>query len=223
MKALPGVRRKAGLLVVVGAFIITAAVVSPAVGGPSFLTMTKAKKAFFTKNQANRKFFGPAEGNGRYLPRSGEISLMIPPADWVPRTDGGDVGSIEHYGSFARMQSRGSGVYEYEAAVTLPVLLQGRPVRMKSIELCYDATSGRLDRLVVHKADVTAADPTPSSLSTLVQEDGQSDAACRTFAPTAPVTIDADDSLQIGIGVDAAEGAGSGYVEVARLSINLST
>jgi hypothetical protein len=54
------------------AFAAIGAVVSPALGGPDFLTLNKAKRIFITKGAANRRFLQPGgRSSCRWATRNG--------------------------------------------------------------------------------------------------------------------------------------------------------
>src|SRR5438876_161750 len=57
------------------------AIVSPALGGPDFLTLNKAKRIFITKGAANRRF----------LPARGRVKLQVGDTEWVTGAGSGAV------------------------------------------------------------------------------------------------------------------------------------
>jgi hypothetical protein len=86
MTALRWMRRH---LIVAGvlAALLAAVLVSPALGGPNFLTLTKAKKVFFTKKQSNSKFLTKSAGYTRgqadaaFLNQSEGDAAFLTPAE----------------------------------------------------------------------------------------------------------------------------------------------
>ena len=64
-----------GVLAVLGALLV-----SPAVGGPRFLTLPKAKKVFFTKAQSKKRFLTKGQGAARFLDQGEADSRYLQPA-----------------------------------------------------------------------------------------------------------------------------------------------
>ena len=230
-------RRRFVVLGVLAA-LVTAAIVSPAVGGPNFLTLTKAKKVFFTKkkansrfltkaagytrSQANTAFLNQAEGDARYLPASGGTRLQVSPDSWVPATP---TVFVEHQFGIATMKTTApANDKNFFASIALPSTAQGAEVAIESLELCYSATnaSATLDFVALNiTRNITAGDPFPITDEVIVDGIDRDDQTCRTYAAGGPVPIGPNDFPQLAIRVDFAAGAGT--VSISRTTINLAT
>lgn len=239
MGSLMRAKKKVTALAVAGALIITAAVISPAVGGPRFLTLGDAKKVFVTKKQANRKFLRKAaaynrrqanarfldqsEGDGRYLPAGTATRIQVSPDNWVAADADVD---IDHFSGEVQLGTLSAGAKFFNAALTLPTVLHGRPVKVDSFELCYDATDPEvtLDYAFLFVVpNSTADDPLGSSsgITPIEDDTNRNDATCRTIAGAAPVTLGPNSLAQVAVRVDFV-GPG-GTLRIGRLTLNTST
>lgn len=200
------------------AILVGAMVVSPSLGGPSFLTAKKAKKKFITKKAANNKFaaksdvYTKSESDGRYLPNSGEIRWNVPWDGWVDEDGPGNPPT--YFGN--RVEFTGGDNSFFSLPVELPVALLGRSLTFTGLELCYEALPGGVVDLVnVTRVTATAADPIPGS-DLIVSEDVTfTDATCRTFTPPSPVALGPNDALQVQLRLDLAAGA----VDISRSTV----
>ena len=210
------------LLVLVGvlALALTATVISPALGGPGFLTKSGAKKTFFTKKKTNQLFLRKSSASANFLPASGDTTLQISPDNWVATGSA----TVAHFSGEADLKGS-SGTEFFNAAINLPTQLQGRAVKIDSFELCYDATiaNAKLDRVFLFVTkNATASDPIPSAPgATPIDDDtDRTDSTCRTYAAAGPVTIGPNDFAQI---VIRNAYTAASHVTVGRLTVHLST
>jgi hypothetical protein len=226
-------RRMRSPLVVVLAAVATVAIgisVSPAVGGPSFLTLREAKQAFFTKKATKRLFLQKnaardllteAQADRRYLPLDGATTLQVSPTNWTVTAGGGSV--VDHYSGEAHLRATGGGTLFFNSALTIPASLQGRPVSIDGFELCYDATDAgvTLDGVFLYKSTPTSANVNPGGTVPIDDETDRHDASCRGYARATPVPVGPNDIAQVVIraNYDAAAGA----IRISRLTLNLST
>ena len=213
------------------AALATAAIVSPAVGGPNFLTLKKAKKVFFTKKQTNARFLrksagytrgqadaaflNEAEGDARYLPASGGTRLQVSPDSWVPASP--DVFVERHFGLATMKTTAPASDKLFFASLALPSPVQGAEVAIESLELCYSATSASatLDFVALNiTRNVTAADPFPITDEAILDSTDRDDQTCRTYTAGGAVPIGPNDFPQLAIRVDFAAGAGT--VSISR-------
>lgn len=221
------------LLAVGGTFI------SPAVGGPNFLTLPKAKKAFFTKSQtkakflrkanaynraqANARFLDPAEGDSRYLPISGATRLQISPNDWVSANPGGTSSvsfSSTSSGTDLRTGSANTD-QKFRAGLTIPSSLQGRQTRITSFELCYEADAPFvvIDRVSLMVTSATPAQPVSPGTTPIEDLTDRGDEACRTYSGAAPVVLGPNDMASVIVWVDFTT---MGAITITRLTVNLA-
>ena len=101
----------------------------------------------------------------------------------------------------------------------MPSIVQGRPVQLDNVVLCYAADStATLDQVEVPK--ITNATGTSSVAYPVFDSTNRTDAACRTYAPASPVTVGPDDSLEF---VVEAQFTGASFISVTRLTANMST
>ena len=215
------------VIALVAGLAIGTVTMSPAIGGGLF-TKKKAKKLFYTKQQSDSRYLTPGSGDSRYLtpgsgdarylPRSGNIRLQVSPDQWVAGPFGG--ATVNHFASSASLVS--NAVADFNAGVTLPSLLQDRPVQLDSFELCYRVfTNALITRVALAKSTPTSADITPSQ-SFPISDDTLRHAGeetCRTYSGAGPVAIGPQDMVQITL---ESSNAGSASIQVSRLTVNLS-
>ena len=225
--------RHGRLLVLIGvlALALTATVISPALGGPGFLTKNAAKKTFFTKKKTNQlflrkssassRFYTKDQANSTFLPASGDTTLQISPDNWVAA---GTSATVTHFSGDALLKGS-SGTEFFNAALNLPIELQGRAVKIDSFELCYSATNAgaKLDRVFLFVIrDATAANPVPGAPGETPIDDNtdRTDSSCRTYAAANPIAIGPSDFAQI---VVRNAYTSATNVAVGRLTVHLST
>lgn len=188
------------------AVALTGFVVSPAFGGPGFLSLTRAKKIFVTKASAGayltkeeaaagylgkgeasstylgkgeagstylgkgqaestylrkadaqKGYVGKAEADGKYLPASSTSTYQVSSANWVAIS----FGTTVTYAANA-VQLLGTGEPAFTAATTLPSEIQGRPVSIAGMELCFVLPAGTVTEVyLVVGSEVPIDDTTP--------------------------------------------------------------
>lgn len=168
-------------------------VVSPAFGGPGFLTLTRAKKIFVTKASAGayltkteaaagylgkgdasstylskadagstylgkgeaestylskadaqRGYVGKAEADAKYLPSSATSTYEVSSANWVAMSASSTVTYAANV-----VQLLGTGEPMFTAATTLPAEIQGRPVSIAGMELCFSLPVGTVTDIML--------------------------------------------------------------------------
>jgi hypothetical protein len=199
------------------ALLVGAVVVSPS-GGSSPLSLSKAKKKFFTKAVATGLFaakndvytkgqvYTKGESDGRFLPNNGEIRLNVPPGDWVAETG---TANPPVYSALQAELTGGAANSFFSAPVQLPVTLLGRSATFTGMELCYKTIpTGVLDLVNVNVSTPTAADPNPGSITSVISDDtDRTDSTCRSYAPAAPVALGANTILQVQLRLDVNTGS----------------
>ncbi len=225
---------------------ITALVISPAFGGSGFLTKKKAGQLFLTKKQATKLFLTKTEGkkltesaaadadkkiaaatsglvskaqaDSSYLPAKGSIQLQVSPSNWISASSG----SVDYSTSAVELKSSGTASDQFfNVALTLPSVLAGRSVSIKSFELCYDVgASATLDRVFLFTNTPTSAEVSPLGTTPINDETDRTDATCRTYAGAAPVPIGPTTLAEIVVRNDY---AAASSITITRLTVNLST
>lgn len=239
------------MIAAVAAFLAGAVAISPAIGGPGFLTNKKASRifakkdqvytksvadaTFLSKSEADNKFLPKSEADGRFLPRSEadgrflplshSIREMVSPDAWVAFVDG-DVTRVVHEQGEGQLTWTGSGAaldVPFNAALDLPQAIQGRTVRVESFELCYETdVNVTLSRVsLVKTSNVTNVDPDGATSTPIDDTTNRTDNNCRTYSGAGPVAIGANDFVQVEVRVDYAT-SGPLFMKVTRLSLNLS-
>lgn len=143
----------------------------------------------------------------------------MPATAWVPLEAGNPNISVEYLPFEAGLKGEGSA-RKFFAGVTLPSILQGRPVRVDSFELCYDAgVSAVLSEVSLEQ---TFATPSEAGVHTLFGDTtDRTDSTCRTYSGNAPVTVGPTEGIVVGVTVDYPGSAN--VLGVLRLTLNLST
>jgi hypothetical protein len=136
----------------------------------------------------------------------GPTTLQISPENWVAATGGGTVA----YSTNVAQLTKGSTVNAFfDAGVTVPSTLQGRPVKLTSMVLCYEAkAAATINRVLVQVAGVFPIE----------DDTDRTDKACRTYIPASPVTI-GDAFVNVVLNIDY---TAPGSVEIERLTLNLT-
>ena len=210
------------------AILIAAVAVSPSIGGPSFLTLKKAKKKFFTKSAATSLFAAKAdvytkgevynrtEADGKFLPSSGQIRWSVPWASWVNETSS-PANVPDYFGNL--VQFTGGNNSFFSAPVQLPVALLGRSPTLTALELCYAVTpAGVLDLVNVARSTATAASSTPGTSLVISNDTDRTDSNCRTYTPASPVALGPNDAIQVQLRLDLTGGS----VDVSRATVIVS-
>jgi hypothetical protein len=218
------------ILLGVLAVALTATIISPALGGPGFLTNKAAKKTFFTKKKTNQlflrkssassSFYTKSQANSTFLPASGDTTLQISPDNWVAAGSA----TVTHFSGEAQLKGS-SGTEFFNAALNLPTVLQGRAVKIDDFELCYSATNAgaKLDRVflfVVRNATASNAIPSAPGETPIDDNTDRTDSSCRTYAAASPVAIGPNDFAQV---VVRNAYTSATNVVVGRLTVHLST
>lgn len=207
--------------------VLGVSLAAPAVGGPTFLTLSKAKKVFVTKKKANRTFvtkqqaasylttaaadaryLTPAGADGRYLPRTGESRVPVPPSGWVLADSTSDVQVTPHEIETVLMKnSSPANDVDFFVPVAVPTVIGGVTIKVTGLELCYSFPGTALvppviDRIAFQRGVRSAGVPVPTSLTTLASDEtGRVDSACTTVT-FAPVALLPTDIVGVGLRID---------------------
>ena len=178
---------------------------SPAIGGPSQLTLKRAKELFFTKLQSNTRFYSKAVADARFLPRQrGEYEFTIDPYEWQGTGRVAQPGFVSFSGSGTDQMTLHEG--------NLPSRFAGKGLRLSGIEVCFDPSDATISHFTIERSGPVAADPVPSALTFYNQDESLSDPACQRFlAPAGPVDGAGVIDLTLSVSYD-----GSGSIEIGR-------
>jgi hypothetical protein len=228
MRGIVSIERLA--LVLIAAVALAGFVVSPALGGPGFLTKKKANKLYLKKKDASRLFLSkgdadsrflakgdadsrfPAKGevytrpeaDSRFLRPEGEIRIVSGPTNWVlgPTFAGPDP-SVAYFSDSVRLRSSAEATAFAQITPELPAVLYGRPMKFVGAEFCYTATANaRLN--FVSLAILTESEKLgiPDVAELVLDGTTRTDDACRTYKAASPVTLGAGDFPVLGVGVN---------------------
>ncbi len=207
--------------------LLAASALSPAVGGPQVLTLSKAKKVFVTKKKANKTFvtkkqaesflttasadaryLTPGGADARYLPRAGETRVPVSHDSWRLVNNTPDIlVTAQLTSTVLTKQSAPLDNVDLFAPVAVPTMLGGLGLKVAGLELCYSFPSTALtppviDRIAFQRAARTTAVTTPTTLSTVAVDDtGRVDNACTTVRFT-PYPLLPTDLVGVGLRVD---------------------
>ncbi|HVO54114.1 MAG TPA: hypothetical protein VMT37_06865 [Solirubrobacterales bacterium] len=206
------------------AVVALAGFVSPAFGGPGFLTPQQAKTIFVTKKAAKKllsksaagstyltksaaaSLVSKSEAESKFLPSSAPSTLQVSPSSWVAASGGG---TVSYFTNQVNLNKSASGEAFFDAGMTVPSVLQGRPVRITSFELCYEASAtAALEKVLLRVGSENVVEDNTK----------RTDNTCRTYTPASPVTIG---SSLVQVVVKVAYTAASD-ADVSRLSVNLA-
>jgi hypothetical protein len=199
---------------------LAGALASPAVGGPTFLTLGKAKKVFVTKAKAKKTYATKAQVAGnlttssadkRYLPRSGETRVPVLPQSWA-LADGTTNVAVAPRQTYTILQKNSTPAddVDFFAPVPVPSQIGGLGLKVVGIEICYSFPPTALDmpildRLTLQRSNTSTATPLPTGLSTVATDDtGRVDDACTTFR-FAPIPLLPNGVIGVGLRVDYPE------------------
>ncbi len=227
-----GVSVRVIALVAVASVALAGFVISPAFGGPGFLTKNAArktyvtkkvvKKTYITKKATGQKYITKDDANTAFAPRRAETTLAVSPANWISAGSGATQ-SVTYFSGEADLTSTAAGTFKfYNAALTLPAVLQGQPVSVKSFELCYAASAAaKITRVFMFSERPTSAAPHPSGATPISDDTERTDDTCRTYAAASPVALDPSALYEIVLRADFT--AGSNSVNVSRLTVDLTS
>jgi hypothetical protein len=232
----------AGMLVLA----LSIAIISPALGGPSVLTLGKAKKVFITKKKATKTYLTkaaageayltkagasqtyltPAGGDFRYLRPAGEIRVPIHPSDWLLTSNTSNVLQVPGDSDFQLVkQATPANDVDVYGPASGPTELYGTALEITGLEVCYSFTQSAqdeavLDRTTVLEAGGSASTPVTASPTTILSDPtGRIDDACTKLTFPA-VPLDPNDSVGIGLRFDFPDANTS--VRIGRASLILS-
>lgn len=182
------------------------------------------KKHFYAKAVAQNLFLSPGETASNTaklggLPASsyitkGPVQVTISPGDWIAinnksvaaeqengyvRWHGGDLcDPAPDCQDFANLVLR--------LPVQAPVTLHGRPMELRSAELCYDATEGggvMIDIVLLSVRRQTVS-PVAISVESASFPGPFLDETCRVFQPDAPIPLTEEDTVELHVELDTA-------------------
>lgn len=164
------------------------------------------------------------QSDGRYLPRAGSVSITEPLTGWaaaVPTAYGVQAQRGNEWLHNLDATDPGTGIYRL--GLTTPAKLQGRPVTLQSIELCYSAFKPNTTLTRVTLLDATISGTTSAAAITTPIEDFtiRDDTSCQTYTPSSPLAVDQTHTLTLE--VRATFGTTAEWLVVNRVTANYAT
>lgn len=203
---------------------LSVAIISPALGGPSVLTLGKARKVFVTKKKAKKTYLTGSAADARYVRPSGETRVPIAPSSWVLTSSPSNTLMAPHFADAALVRNTVGSADIYGPAPTVNQLY-GTGLKVSGLEVCYrmansSFTNPILDRIAVQRVAGSDASPVPSTLEDLyVDETGRVDDACTKLKFT-PIALQPNDSVGVGLRFDFK--TANTQIRVGRASLILS-
>ncbi len=211
------------VLLLLAAFALVGFVVSPALGGPGFLTKQKANRLFLKKRAADRLFlskrsagallskadagglfYSRAEADSRFLRPEGEIRINAGPTNWVlGPTFEGTAPETTYFADALRLRSTTQTTAFPEIAPELPVTLYGRATKILGAELCYSANANaQLQSAFLEIVSESNGPGEPPPLTEVAKDQTtRTDNACRTYRASSPVPIGPNGHVLFGLAV----------------------
>ncbi len=155
-------------LVLIAAVALAGFVVSPALGGPGFLTKKKADKLYLKKKAADARFlaksaagglatkseisgllssaaadgrfYSRTEADARFMRREGATRVTATPSLWQSAPIfGGPEPTVVRFVDGFRLTTSEEGVSSAYLTPELPTALYGRAMKLAGVEYCYSA------------------------------------------------------------------------------------
>lgn len=201
-------------LVAIGAVAIGSYAIAPAIGGPSKLTVKRAKSLFYTKTLSNARYYSKAAADARFLSKQvGETHVTLDPHDWTagagaatrsapPPPNGGFVAFADN--------DAGNELNLHDGSLLSQVV--GKGLRLQAIEVCYELDDATITDFTVWRAGPNNGDPVPNQLTFLNDANPRTVSECHRFngAPT-PVGGAAVIDLRVTVGFQ-----GAGEIRIGR-------
>ena len=164
------------------------------------------------------------QSDARYLPRAGAVRITEPLTGWeaaVPTSYGTQTQAGFVWLHNFDAASAGTGIYRH--GLTTPARLQGRLVRLQSVELCYSAFKANtvLSQVTLLDATTSGTAVQATVVKPIDDFEDHDDTACRTYAPETPLALDETHTLTLE--VRAAFGEVDEWLVVNRLTANYAT
>lgn len=217
--------------------------ISPALGGPRDAIPSWAKKFFFTKKETRIKFtprkasrkaykkfakknnvyskgetYSKQEVDDKFLRDDSSTRIFVSPQNWVSASGQGGTpqGQVFQFGGYTNLNSTGQA--DFFAALTLPVQLAGKAVRVDSVELCYDTQGVTLQQVDLFRENASSGVNNGGADPLIADHTPQTDEACRSYSPNLDATLGPNDALTLRV-----RSSGGGLLQVGRLTFVLST
>lgn len=219
------------------ALVAAGLVISPAFGGPGFLTKKKAsklyakKKSVYTKAAADGRFMTPgqadgryltpsqadgryltqSQADGRYLPAGGEIRVNASPMTWQKISGAPGVNELAELPGLGETTFGGStkALSGVPVAIqpTLPTVLAGRPLSLVGVNACY--ATDAITTLTTARIQLTTNTNGVGNTTTLLTDTtDRNDDACRDYTLSTPHQLSPDEDVALEFDVDYSANAG---------------
>lgn len=208
------------LLAVAAGVALAGFIVSPALGGPGFLTSKEANRQYLKKRAAAKRYLGKGEANRRFLTTAAAEARYLRPEGPIRISTGGGSWAVEQgFGPAPTTKYTSEGLeFEYEEVEgsasagaemipDIPVLLYGRQMKLVSAEFCWRATEAaqrRIAHLYVITEDGGIGHPPESHFLDMKGagiDETSGGNSCWTLAPTAPYALGPADQVRLFVGV----------------------
>jgi hypothetical protein len=209
------------------ALVVGAVAISPAIGGPGFLTKKKASKIFakkddaytkadadarfLTPSQGDSRYLTPGQGDSRYLPASGQIRVNASPMTWQKTSGAPGIDTLPERPEpgFTTFGGSSMALSDVPVAIepTLPTVLVGKPLTFVGVNACYVTDPiTTLDTVRINLTTNTNGSGNTSAL--LTDTIDRTDDACRDYTPTTPHPLAPGDDISLEFAVDYSANAG---------------
>jgi hypothetical protein len=209
-------------LVLIAAVALAGFVVSPALGGPGFLTQKEANKLYLKKKAASRLYLASADAESRFLSRSDADTRFAPRGEAYSRAEadarflrregatritatpslwrsapifGGPEPTVDLFADGFKLTTAEQGVTSAYLTPQLPTTLYGKATKLLGVEYCYSAgANAKLAGTFLELLSQTSGPDVPPG-TTKVAEDTttRTDSTCRTIAAASPVPLGVGD------------------------------
>jgi len=191
------------------------AVTSPKVADGSIETKDLAPGAIpapdgYTRAESDARYYTRAESDARYLSSGGRTVLQASPVDWQS-TNAAFMGQVSYDVAGISLSSGSATNASLAIAPALPAELAGHPQRLVAVNACYNTvTATTLSQVRINVTENTTG--SANTNAALIDATPRTDAACRDYAPSTPVTLDATHSVTLELNVAFPGGGGQQFV-----------
>jgi hypothetical protein len=163
----------------------------------------------YTKAESDARYYTKDESDSRYLSSGGTTVLQASPVDWQS-TNAAFSGNIAYDVAGVSMTTGVATNGGIAISPTLPAELAGQPQRLVGVNACYDTiASTTLTQVRLNVTENTNGSGNTSS--PLVDATARTDAACRDYIPTTPITLDSTHSVTLEFNIAFAGGGGNQF------------
>lgn len=158
---------------------------------------TSATSATSATTAANANALGGVAASS-YVQRSGSIYFQTGHSNWSPFRNTDPI-TVTHYTDTQGLTTGTPGTYQFRIDVTLPDGLYGNALALDGVRICYHtAGPGNNDISAVYLQQGTQTTDGQGGTSIIdVDTTLRTDAACRVYSPSSPVTLTSADQIAV--------------------------